>query len=256
MTASKWQTAILDRVRSEGGASIAALAASLNVSGETIRRHVRPLVNDGLLVRSHGAVQLADAALEPAFSRRMGVHAAAKRAIARATAALVPDGATVMIDTGSTTAYVAQALVGRRALTVITNSIEIARPLVGRSGHRVYIAGGEIRADLSAVVGPEALDFLAQFRADLAILSIGAIDPAHGFTDFHLDEARIARTMRDRADRTLIAADASKFSARAAVPVCSLGEADSLVTDARPRGALAEALAEFGVEVIVTEAAA
>jgi hypothetical protein len=113
----------------------------------------------------------------------------------------VPDGATVMIDTGSTTAYVAAALAERRELTVITNSIEIARPLVGRGGHRVYIAGGEIRPDLSAVVGPEALAFLGQFRADLAILSIGAIDPEHGFMDYHLDEARVAQAMLARADR-------------------------------------------------------
>ena len=107
-------------------------------------------------------------------------------------------------------------------MTIITNSIEIARPFVGRNGHRVYVAGGEIKADLAAVVGPEAIAFIGQFRADLAILSVGAIDPVHGFMDYHLDETRIARAMLARAEGAVVLADRAKFGARAAVPVCPL----------------------------------
>jgi DeoR family transcriptional regulator, glycerol-3-phosphate regulon repressor len=249
MTRTRWQSEILEIVGHDGAETIARIAERLAVSGETVRRHVRPLVEEGLLVRSHGGVLLAEVAREPPFARRMRERAAAKRAIARAAAALVPDGGTVMIDTGSTTAYVAAALAERRGLTVITNSIEIARPLVGRGGHRVYIAGGEIRSDLSAVVGPEALDFLGQFRADLAILSIGAIDPDHGFMDYHLDEARVAQAMLARAARALVVADQAKFGARAAVTVCPLEGVERIVTDAPPEGAIAGLLAAAGVAV-------
>jgi DeoR family glycerol-3-phosphate regulon repressor len=249
--ASRWQTAILDLVRGEGRASISALADQLQVSGETIRRHVRPLVEGGVLTRSHGSVALADAEREPPFRRRMGERAAAKRAIARAAAGLVPDGATVMIDTGSTTAFVAEALVARRGLTVITNSIEIARPFVGRNGHRVYVAGGEIRADLAAVVGPEALAFIGQFRADLALLSVGAVDRTHGLSDYHLDEARVAQAMLAHADRAIVVADRAKFEARAAVPVCALTAVGVLVTDQIPPSELAAALEALGVETVV-----
>ncbi|MBP7002652.1 DeoR/GlpR family DNA-binding transcription regulator [Amaricoccus sp.] len=248
MAPSRWQNDILDAVRGEGRATIAGLAASLNVSGETIRRHVRPLVDEGLLVRAHGEVALAER--EPPFQRRMGVRAAAKRAIARAAAALVPDGASVMLDTGSTTVFVAEALAGRRGLTVVTNSIEIARAMVGRGDHRIYLAGGELRPDLGAVVGPEALGFVAQFRADLAILSAGALDPAHGVADFHLDEARVAQAMVARADRLMVAADRSKFDFRAAVPVCPLEEVDLLVTDVPPPAPARAALAAVKVEVV------
>jgi DeoR family glycerol-3-phosphate regulon repressor len=181
----------------------------------------------------------------------MAVRSEAKRTIAQAAAQMVPDGASVMIDTGSTTAFVAAALVQRRRLTVITNSIEIARPLVGRGGHRVYIAGGEIRPDISAVVGPDALAFVGQFRVDLAILSIGAIDAAHGCMDFHLDEARLARAMIDAAGRVMVVADRAKFEARAAVPVCRLDEVDLLVTDQAPPLPLAAALRPGGAGVVV-----
>ncbi|MBP7242472.1 DeoR/GlpR family DNA-binding transcription regulator [Amaricoccus sp.] len=248
MATSRWQNEILDAVRGQGRATIAALAASLNVSGETIRRHVRPLVDEGLLVRAHGAVALSER--EPPFQRRMGVRAAAKRAIALAVGARVPDGASVMLDTGSTTVFVAEALAARRELTVVTNSIEIARAMVGRGDHRIYLAGGELRPDLGAMVGPEALGFVAQFRADLAILSAGALDPGHGVADFHLDEARVARAMLERADRLMVAADRSKFDLRAAVPVCPLDEIDVFVTDVPPPDAAAAALAAAAVEVV------
>jgi DeoR family transcriptional regulator, glycerol-3-phosphate regulon repressor len=251
MDGTRWSREIMEIVRHDGGATITGLADRLRVSGETIRRHVRPLVAEGMLLRSHGRVRLAEAAVEPPFARRLRERPAAKRAIARAAAALVPDGATVMIDTGSTTAHVAAALAARRGLTVVTNSIEIARPLVGRGGHRVYIAGGEIRAELSAVVGPEALGFLGQFRADLAILSIGAIDPARGFMDFHLDEARVAQAMLAAADRAIVVADHTKFGARAPVAVCGFDAVDRLVTDAAPGAGLAAVLAEAGCALTV-----
>lgn len=256
MGPSRRQAAILDMVRSGGRTSIAELAESLRVSGETIRRNVRPLVETGMLVRSHGEVALADGLYEAPFVRRMGIRAAEKRGIGRAAAALVPDGATVMIDTGSTTAHAAEALAVLHRLTVITNSYEIARRFVGRNGHRVYLAGGEIRPDLSAVTGPEALAFLGQFRGDIAILSIGAVDPEHGFMDFHLDEARIARAMIERTDRALVLADHGKFGARAAVSAFDFGAGITLVSDRAPEPALAGALAATGTRVIVAASAA
>ena len=254
MHPSRWTSAILAAVEEEGRCTIAALASRLRVSDETIRRHVRPLVSEGVLVREHGAVAARDLPSEPPFSRRMKDAAEAKRAIACAAADLVRDGQTVMIDTGSTTAYVAAALVRRRDLTIVTNSIEIARPLVGRRGHRVLLAGGELRADIAAAVGPEALAFIQQFRADMAIVSIGAIDASDGFMDFDLDEARIAQAMIGRARSSMVVADARKFGARAFVQVCGFDRVTHLVTDTQAPEGFRERLVESGVELIVAPA--
>jgi nucleoside-diphosphate-sugar epimerase len=151
-------------------------------------------------------------------------------------------------------AFVAAALAERPGLTVITNSIEVARPLVAHGGRRVYIAGGVIRADLAAVVGPVALGFIAQFRADLAILSIGGLHAVHGFTDFHLDETRVAQAMLARADEAIVVADRAKFGVRAAVAVCPFERIGSVVTDAQPEGDLAARLAAAGVAVVAAAA--
>lgn len=253
MYPSRWQSAILAAVQEQGRLSIAELAARLRLSDETIRRHVRPLVENGSLDREHGAVAAREIAGEPPFSRRLKEAAEAKRAIARAAAELVEDGQTIMIDTGSTTAYVAGALNRRRDLTVITNSVEIARQLVGRHGHRVFMAGGELRADIAAAVGPEALAFIDRFRADLAIISVGAIHSDHGFMDFDFSEAEIARSMLARSGQAIVVADSRKFAARAGVQVCPFGDVAHLVTDRTPLDPYATQLRACGVNVVVQQ---
>ncbi len=251
MYPSRWQPAILAAIREEGRLTIAALAERLNVSDETIRRHVKPLVAEGVLWREHGAVVARNVPVEPPFSRRMKDVGDAKRAIALAAVAHVQDGQTVMIDTGSTTAHVAAALSARRGLTVVTNSIEIARHLVGRNGHRVYMAGGELRADIAAAVGPEALAFIDQFHADLAIISIGAIDPERGFMDFDLAEARIAQAMLRRSAQAMVVADTRKFGARALVQVCGFDNVAYLVTEDEPPADARSVIDAAGVTLIV-----
>jgi len=248
---SRWQAAILDALREQKRARIRALAARLGISDETVRRHLRELVAQGMVRREHGFAIWSGPPEEPPFDQRLRLRAEAKRAIAARLAELVQDGQTLMMDTGSTTAYVAEALAGRRELTVITNGIEIARSLVGRNGHRVYLAGGELKAELAAAVGVEALSFVGQFRADLAILSIAAVHPEHGLMNFALDEARIARAMMERAQRTVLVADHSKFGARAVVRVAALEEVHLLVTDRPLAAPFARSLREAGVEVVI-----
>lgn len=249
---TRWQAAIIEAVRDEGFTRIAVLAERLGVSDETVRRHVRALVDAGTLSRAHGGVAWAGGGSEAPFHRRMRVNAGAKRALGAAVAARVRDGQVLLIDTGSTTAYVAQALAARRDLTVITNSLEIARHLVGRNGNRVYMAGGELRADLAAAVGPEAVAFIRQFRADLAILSIAAVDETGLFMDFDLDEARIARTMVECASDSLVVADHSKFGRRAAVGICAAGEIGTLLTEREPPPDYARRFENAGTRMVVT----
>lgn len=247
MFPTKWQAAIMATLRERGRCTISDLALHLNVSDETIRRHVRALVDAGTLLRAHGAVALPLAQAEPPFSSRLSERTEAKRRIGRAVAAEIRDGQTVMIDSGSTTAFVAEALLARRSLTVVTNALEIARVLLGRQDHRVYLAGGEFRADIGAAVGPEALALIQQFRADVSVLSIGAVDAADGLMDFDLEEAGIARAMIARAGRTIVAADASKLGAKARVCVCDIDRIDTLVSDAPPTAAIEARIRAAGV---------
>ncbi|MDH5411202.1 MAG: DeoR/GlpR family DNA-binding transcription regulator [Alphaproteobacteria bacterium] len=243
------QSAILTEVTNAGSCSVADLARQLDVSGETIRRDIKRMASQGLLRKVHGGATLPGPLHEASFEQRMSENAAAKEAIARAAAAHVADGETLSFDTGTTTACVARALAGRRGLTVVTNSLDIARVMAGTN--RVFMAGGELHAELGAGLGPVAVDFVSQFRVRTAFLSAGAIDAEDGLTDFEMDEALFSRALIGAAERVIVVADHSKFGKHALVRACEIEAIDMLITDAPPPPALAKKLDEAGVIVEV-----
>lgn len=183
---------------------------------------MKPLVAEGLLTKVHGAVILPDYHTEPPFQHRPEEHRDAKVSIATALAKRIHDGDFLMIDTGTTTAYVARALSNHTNLVVVTNSVEIARTLATRNSNRVYMTGGELRADDGAAFGPVALEFLRQFHVDHAVLSIGAINEACAFMNFHLCEGEFSRAVIHQARQVTVVADRSKFGKRALIKTTSL----------------------------------
>ena len=247
------QTEIMLAARRDGAASISALAASLGVSLETVRRDIRPLVDDGQLVKMHGVVQLPDHGREAPFDRRMRENAAEKRRIARHIAAGIRDGDSIMLDTGTTTSILARELSARRELTIVTNSSDIARTLATVNGNKVFMAGGELHGDNGAAFGRTAIEFIARFRVRHAIISIGAVDATLGPMDYLLEEAEFARMALQCGERRVIATDHTKFGRAALVKVCGFGDFDLLVSDRAPPAEIADAIDAAGATWVVAE---
>jgi DeoR family glycerol-3-phosphate regulon repressor len=86
-----------------------------------------------------------------------------------------------------------------------------------------------------------AIEFIARFSVDHAIISAGAVDPS-GILDYALDEAEFARTVLSRGRRKLVVTDSSKFTRAGLIQVCAFGDISELVTDAAPPSEIAEAV--------------
>ena len=253
MHATERQSAIVATVEQKGLAAIGELAETLKVSDETIRRDVRHLAARGLVRKVHGGVALPDPQRETAFGQRMAERQAAKRAIAQATAGLIARGESLILDTGTTTAYVAQALGEHHDLMVVTNCTDIARTLAAGPRNRVYMAGGELRADDGAVLGHEAIRSIGRFHAHTAILSVGALDHAIGLMDYHVAEGEFSAAVIAHAERAIVVADHSKFTRRAPVRFAALADIDIVVTDREPPRSAVEALEAAGVTLVVAD---
>ena len=252
---SKRHTEIMRILADEGTVTISGLANRLGVSLETVRRDVRPLTENGSVLKIHGAVGLAGQVGEAPFQRRMRENADAKRQIARAMARLIRDGDSVMLDTGTTTSFVARELLGHRRLTVVTNSSDIARTLATVNGNKVYMAGGELRSDSGAAFGVSAIEFIARFSVAHAIISAGAIDAGSGVMDFDLEEAEFARMMLSRGAQTYVVTDHSKFGRRGLVSVAGFDSIDNLVTDEPVSAEIGAKLESAGTRLIIGETA-
>jgi DeoR family glycerol-3-phosphate regulon repressor len=251
MLSNQRQAEILRLVREQRSCTITDLAGRFDVSDETIRRNLKPLIADGLLIKVHGGVMLPERLDEPPFQRRMAASLEGKRAIGARIGELVRDGESLIIEGGTTCLHIAQALAARSRLTVVTNSIEVARVLASRNGNRVFIAGGELRADDGAAFGDSVLAFVRQFHVRYAIVSVTAIDMQGRFMDALPADVAFAQAALAQAERRVVAADHAKFGHSALVHAFGADAVDLLVTDEAPVSALAQVFAAAGVDVAV-----
>jgi DeoR family transcriptional regulator, glycerol-3-phosphate regulon repressor len=221
----------MSRLRSGRTLSVTALASDLNVSDETIRRELRTLEDHGAIIREHGGARLSAPVFEGPLHQRMEENADAKLRIARAAAELVPDGAIVFIDSGTTSVFTAKQLVERRSLTVITNSLQVASDLGGINNNRLFLAGGQMDYDYRAFSDHSAQAYVQGFTPHLAILSVGGISVERGLMDFHPGEAAMSRIAYATSKQVLLGADSSKFGRYALIQTAALADVDILVTD-------------------------
>jgi DeoR family transcriptional regulator, glycerol-3-phosphate regulon repressor len=231
---SLYEQEVLNAVALRGSVSVRELATLLHVSEQTVRRVVKPLVERGAVDKVHGAVVGRSHPGEAPFLARMAVHQREKVAIAGAVAALVDDGDTVALDTGSTTGFVAQALRQHRGLTVVTNSTFIATTLATIPGNRVHMAGVELRNHDGASFDASAFAVVRSMRVRVAILSASALDHRRGLMVNERCEAEMSAAMGEIAERRVFAVDSSKFGRAALVALQPLRQADVFVTDRMP----------------------
>lgn len=234
---SKYEKDILSAVNMHGRISVMDLAQRLNVSDQTIRRIVKPLVDAGQIDKVHGALISTQKVLDPPFIARMTTNRAAKVAIAKSILNLVPDNASIAIDTGSTSGFVAQALKARRDLTVVTNSAFIATTLAMGNGNRVFMAGTQLRNHDGAAFDRAAFDVIANMSVEYSILSASRVDPKQGFLVFEQCEVDIAVAMKAISERCFMAVDSTKFQAsepKPALRLPALSASDFLITERKP----------------------
>lgn len=249
MHSTQREVEILEELRLSGSCRIQDLARRLEVSEETIRRNVKKLDERGLVRKVHGGVYLPDALREPSFTQRMNVNPDAKRTIAAHVARHIRNGDSLILDIGSTTAYVARALREHHDLFVVTNSVAVAQILATRNNNRVFLAGGELRSHDAGAFGKEAVAFVRQFSVQYAVLSVAAIDAETGFMLFDLQEAEFSREILARAECSIVAADHRKFGLRAPIRIAEPEAFDILMTDAPPPADITAFLADASVEV-------
>lgn len=225
---------IHQRVEETGYVEARQLAADLRVDVSTIRRDLDALARFGLVQRTHGgALPVKDAQpIDLPYELKKRQRLAEKRAVAKYAASLVADGDSLVLDSGSTTYALAQAIRGRRDLTVATNDLRIAHYLAASGGLRLFVTGGQLIDSVFTLVGPGALANLSGLHVDWAFLGADAVDAEAGVTNLNTVEIPIKQAMLEAGARRVLLADSSKFGRKALATVVSIEAFDCIVTDA------------------------
>ncbi|CAM2175498.1 DeoR family transcriptional regulator, glycerol-3-phosphate regulon repressor [Paraburkholderia sacchari] len=250
MLAEQRHQYILSQVTRTGALSVADLVRELRVSRETIRRDLNTLAGRGLLVTTHGGALSSDRS-EPDLDVREAANASAKRAIGERAAEFVPDGASVIIDSGSTTHALARALIGRHRLTVYTNDWRIALLLGRRNENRVTMLGGELSDQEEATFGLDTVQQLAQYHVDYAFVGAGGITADGWLTDYTRMVAEVRSRMLTAATCAIVVADNSKFGRVTPVRINGFERARYVITELAPEKSIARAIAARGPELLI-----
>ncbi|WMS42367.1 DeoR/GlpR family DNA-binding transcription regulator [Acuticoccus sp. MNP-M23] len=225
------QDAIVALTRENGRVTVDELSAHFDVTPQTIRRDLNELAARRVLQRVHGGAVFATGVANLEYEKRRQLAATEKAAIGEAAASLIPEGASLFINIGSTTEAVADALQSRRALMVITNNINVANRLRLQPQIEVVIAGGVVRGSDGGIVGEAASDFIRQFKVDYAVIGTSAIDADGALLDYDFREVRVAQAIIENARHVILVADATKFDRTAPVRIAHLSQVHTFVTD-------------------------
>ena len=251
MYAEERQQEIVQRARSEGRVDVVRLAEDLAVTSETIRRDLTVLERAGMLRRVHGgAIPVERLGFEPELAARDAVLTAEKERIAKAAVAEIPDGGAIIIDAGSTTRRLVEALPTDRELTVIVNSPPLATVLAMRPTVTVHLLGGRVRGRTLATVDDWALRPLAQMYVATAFMATNGLSARCGLSTPDPAEASVKRAMIAAARRTVLLADHTKVGNDCLAQFAGLADVDLLITDTGLDDASTDEFEQAGMRVV------
>lgn len=245
------QQEIMAIAMTEGGVGVDDLAERFSVTPQTIRRDLNSLCDRGLLSRKHGGARPINSVSNAGYADRASSFAEEKRRIGLAAAELITPGTSIVLNIGTTTEQVARAIYDLRDLIVITNNVNVVNILSGSPGKELLLAGGVVRQSDGGVVGDAAIEFIKQFRVDLAVIGASAVEEDGAVLDFDYREVSVARAIIANARKVMLVFDHSKFERRATVRICDVDQLDIIVTDQEPSQRFRARCEAVGVEIIV-----
>lgn len=228
---SKRQASILDMVEKFGFVATDAMVSEFEVTPQTIRRDLNELSENGLLARFHGGAGQVKSAENPPYKARLQTGVEAKQKIAAATAALIPNGASLFMSTGTTIETIAEALLGHQNLHVLTNNLHVAQILRQNESFQILVSCGEVRHHDGGIVGSSSEDYIANFRMDVGIVGISGIDEEGTLLEYNPHEVKTARIILKNSQKAIMVADSHKFGRHAMNTVGHMRDVDVIVTD-------------------------
>ncbi|MCP4020476.1 MAG: DeoR family transcriptional regulator [Desulfobacteraceae bacterium] len=251
-TVSNRHEQIILLVKESGFVSVEEMAQRFNVTPQTIRRDINFLDSEGLISRHHGGAGLSLSTENVAYRHRKEILLDEKKKIADTVADMIQDHTSLFINIGTTTEYVANALMNHNKLRIITNNLNVAAIMSKKEDHEVLVTGGIVRSRDCGITGEATVNFIRQFKVDIGIIGISGIDLDGTLLDFDFREVHVARTIIENSRKVYLVTDHTKFGRNAMVRLGSLSEIDMLVTDKKPPEPLMEIITNNNIGLIIS----
>ncbi len=242
---------ICDLLREHGRVTVEDLSRRFDTSVVTIRLDLAALEAAGSLTRTRGGALARREDDDLPIVIKQTLHHAEKKRIAKAAAALINDGETIVLDSGTTTAEIARQIrtLGFKSINVITNALNIAMLLSDVPSVRLIMLGGVLRQESNSLSGHMAESAITSLRADRLFLGVDGLDPGIGLMTPHLAEAQLNAKMIQISRQVVAVADSSKLLRRNVSVIAQVDQLHMLITDTAARPDVVEELRRRGVDV-------
>lgn len=242
------QQRMMDLITRDGEVKLSELREMFDVTEMTIRRDLEKLELSGLVRRIFGGAILVGKDI--ALQERTGVLTEEKMRIGKRAAELLRPNESIFLDGGSTTLQIAKFIQPELNVTVVTNAINIAQELHAKRVSTILI-GGVLLEQTSTLIGPIAIDNIAQLAFDRVFLGATGLTSNHGFSNSNMHEAEIKRLAITKASDVNIVMDHTKFGTHGLFSFAILASVNRVITDRPPEPSVIEACEEQGVEIVI-----
>lgn len=208
------------------------LCEYFQASPATIRNDLRELSDLHLLKRTHGgALLIEQTTYEPTYNKKKKQRKDQKQEIANLALPYIQDGDTIALDTGTTTMALAQLLVTKKQLTVITNDLRIALFLEDNTEYNIIVLGGTLRNKQNCTVGPITLNTLDNLCIDKAFIATNAFSFERGFMTPDLTQSAVKQQLIKSSRKSFVLCDSSKIGTTSFVHFADLSDFHKFITD-------------------------
>ncbi len=249
MLTSQRKRLILDVLAREGQVVAKRLSKELDLSEDTIRRDLRELAAEGLLLRVHGGAMPASPTVV-ALPGRREIATDAKAALGRVAAKLIEPGCTVIFDGGTSNLEVVRHLPSEMHFTAITHSPTIAAELEAHPQVEVILIGGKLFRHSMVAVGAIAIEAISRIRADLFFLGVTGAHAEEGLTTGDMEEAAVKRALIGRSAETVVLATKEKLGAVSPFLIAPIEQISTLVVSADTPESAVEPILGKGISIV------
>lgn len=222
---------IKDIILEKKSVIVSELAKEFTVTEETIRRDLKTLEDEGVLIRTYGGAFIQEGVQnEVNLTIRESAYVNSKTRIAEGATKLIRNGDSIFLDSSTTALFIAKAIMNMR-LTVMTNSLKVINLLTDSSDIRLLSVGGVYDPANMAFIGRTTLQSLDQYYVDKSFISCRSLCIDNGITDSNDNNADIRKKIIERSNKTYLIADYSKFDKTSFIKICDFDSVDGIISD-------------------------
>ncbi|MBE3592422.1 MAG: DeoR/GlpR transcriptional regulator [Thermoanaerobacter sp.] len=253
MLAVTRKSKIKELIQEKKSVTVSELAKLFSVTEETIRRDLKALEEEGVLIRTYGGAYIDEGVQNDVNIKiRETLFVENKQKIAEKCAALIHHGDSIFLDASTTSLFIAFKIRDKR-ITVLTNSLKIANVLADSDTVRLLVTGGTLSHQSMSFLGYGALNSMKNYFVDKAFVSCRSLSMEHGITDSNEQQAEIRQLAIKHATKSYLVVDHTKFNKTSFATIATFEEIDAIVVDKRLDDEWRNFLTELQIEIIECE---